>query len=409
MNLKVIELFAGAGGFRLALETAFFNEKKFDFVWFNQYEKGEKKQFAYNCYCKNFNDLKTPLANEDLFTIKSDQIPDHDLLVAGFPCQDYSVAKSRLISSGLKGEKGSLFWQIIRILKDKKTPYFLLENVDRLIASPFSQRGKDFSDILLALSGLGYGIEWRVIKSSDYGDPQNRRRIYIFGYKNDTNIYKKYQNISSIHEGFFEKAFKSAKIYPKEIDLFDQDYHTYYVQESTYNLNKVNKADPIMYFNAGLCFNGVVKTFKTLPDQQRSKPLKDILESNVADSFYLTNDQIEKVRFLKSKKRIPKQKENGFSYIYQEGQMAFPDPIDKPARTIITGEGKVNRSTHVINDGKGLRFLTPIEVERINGFPDNWTAHVPIRKRYLIMGRGISISILQRISVALYNEVKPFV
>jgi DNA (cytosine-5)-methyltransferase 1 len=405
-TIKVIELFAGAGGFRLALETAFLNDKKFEFVWFNQFEKGEKRQVAYNCYCQNFNDLNMPLANEDLFTIKSENVPDHNLLVAGFPCQDYSVAKSRLISSGLKGEKGSLFWQIIRILKDKQTPYFLLENVDRLIASPFGQRGKDFSDILMAFSAIGYGIEWRVVKSSDYGDPQNRRRVYIFGYKNNTNVYKKYENISSIDQGFFEKAFRSAKVYPKNMDLFNQNYHTYHTQHATYNLNEINKDEPIMYFNSGYCVNGIVKTFKTIPDQQQAKPLKDLLEKHVADQYYLTQHQIEKMAYLKSKKRIPKTKDDGFSYIYQEGQMAFPDSIDKPARTIITGEGKIDRSTHVINDGKGLRFLTPIEVERINGFPDNWTAHVPLRKRYLIMGRGISINILQRISVILYNEIK---
>src|SRR6185436_11149332 len=121
--------------------------------------------------------------------------PDFDMLVGGFPCQDYSVARTLSQAKGLEGKKGVLWWQIHRILKEKKTKpnLLLLENVDRLLKSPVKQRGRDFAVMLKSLSDLGYIVEWRVINAADYGMPQRRRRVFIFGYRKGTKLYNEFK------------------------------------------------------------------------------------------------------------------------------------------------------------------------------------------------------------------------
>ena len=199
-KIKVAELFAGVGGFRLGLEGW---EKKsassgytkpiksiYEIVWSNQWEPSTKTQHASLVYEKRFG--KSGHSNEDITTVDVATIPDHDLLVGGFPCQDYSVATTLKNSKGLIGKKGVLWWSIHKILgeKKKKPKYIFLENVDRLLISPSKQRGRDFAIILKSLDDLGYAVEWRVINAADYGMPQRRKRIFILGYSKNTTLYK---------------------------------------------------------------------------------------------------------------------------------------------------------------------------------------------------------------------------
>ena len=109
------------------------------------------------------------------------EIPDHELLVGGFPCQDYSVAKTLNQATGIVGKKGVLWWEIYRVLMMKRPPYLFLENVDRLLKSPTRQRGRDFGVMLATLADLGYEVEWRVVNAADYGFPQKRRRVLLIG------------------------------------------------------------------------------------------------------------------------------------------------------------------------------------------------------------------------------------
>lgn len=183
MEKTVCELFAGVGGFRVGLEEADSNWKT---VWANQWEPSRKSQYAFECYVSHFGKNKNYI-NEDIASIDKDDIPDHNLLVGGFPCQDYSVARSG--AKGMEGKKGVLWWQIKEILEAKSPKFVLLENVDRLLKSPASQRGRDFGVILACFNDLGYTVEWRVINAADYGFAQRRRRIFIFACKNDTNYY----------------------------------------------------------------------------------------------------------------------------------------------------------------------------------------------------------------------------
>ena len=168
--LRVAELFAGVGGFRIGLEKAGHNT-----VWANQWEPKTKVQHAYNCYVEHFGDF--PDLNTDINKVNKYSIPDHDLLVGGFPCQDYSVATTR--AKGIAGIKGVLWWDILDVVKAKKPSYILLENVDRLLKSPVIRRGRDFGVILSCLLNEDYVVEWRVINAADYGFPQKRRRVFI--------------------------------------------------------------------------------------------------------------------------------------------------------------------------------------------------------------------------------------
>ena len=180
MKIKVAELFAGVGGFRLGLEgwdgkssLSDYTKKKehhYEVVWSNQFEPKTKKQHASEIYENRWGSEHH--SNVNIEDVPVDEIPDFDMLVGGFPCQDYSVAKHLSKSKGIQGKKGVLWWEIIRILTEKKRkkPKFLLfENVDRLIKSPVKQRGRDFAIMLASLSDLGYAVEWRVINAAEYG------------------------------------------------------------------------------------------------------------------------------------------------------------------------------------------------------------------------------------------------
>ena len=209
-NINVVELFAGVGGFNLGLKSA---SPRYKTLWANQWEPGKKTQHAYDCYLKHFG-METTCINEDIAKVKH-QVPQHDLLVGGFPCQDYSVAATN--AKGIEGKKGVLWWEIRDILEMKKTPYLLLENVDRLIKSPASQRGRDFGIILRCLTDLGYCVQWRVINAAEYGHPQKRRRAFIFACHESTLLYNKYKDLSPetilLHDGILAKSFPSSLKY----------------------------------------------------------------------------------------------------------------------------------------------------------------------------------------------------
>ncbi|PTJ27131.1 DNA (cytosine-5-)-methyltransferase, partial [Staphylococcus simulans] len=208
-QIKVAELFAGVGGFRIGLENT--KEKQFDIIWANQWEPSKKVQHAFDCYVSHFD--KGVHSNEDIAEVTDKEMEDTqvDMIVGGFPCQDYSVARSLNGELGIQGKKGVLFWQIVRFIQNTMPKYLLLENVDRLLKSPSKQRGRDFGVMLSTLNELGYNIEWRVINAADYGNAQRRRRVFIFGYKRDLSYAQslaKHPLENIIYkEGLFAKAF----------------------------------------------------------------------------------------------------------------------------------------------------------------------------------------------------------
>lgn len=411
MEKTVIELFAGVGGFRCGLNNVELKNNKviengnWNFVWANQWEPATKSQEAFECYTKRFG--KKDASNIDIFKVDKKGIPNHTLLVGGFPCQDYSVARGLSGSKGIEGKKGVLWWAIIDTIKAKKTPFLFLENVDRLLLSPASQRGRDFGIILRSLYDNGYAVEWRVINAAEYGEPQKRRRIYIIAYHKSTKYYKKMQqaNMKDIitKSGIFAKQFPVLE-YELDNNLIDISKKTY---KTLLDINNTFKAQ---FYNAGVMYDGIIYTAKLEAIPNEVYPLKKTREHKEIDSkYFLSEDKIEKFKILKGSKRIPRKKPNGETYYYAEGTMPFPDNLDAPARTMLTSESGLGRSTHVIEDykTKKLRLITPIECERINGFPDNWTnTGMSDKKRYFMMGNALVVGIVKKVGTELEKIIE---
>ncbi|BCJ92575.1 cytosine-specific methyltransferase [Anaerocolumna cellulosilytica] len=391
MEKKVCELFAGVGGFRLGLERS---SPDWNTVWFSQWEPNKSKQWAHQCYVSHWGDINE-YTGIDISLVPKESIPNHNLLVGGFPCQDYSVARPLPGSNGLEGKKGVLWWQIRDVLIEKKSPFVLLENVDRLLKSPASQRGRDFGVMLACLADLGYSVEWRVINAAEYGAGQRRRRIFIFAYQNNTNYAKRIMDepINLItSSGFFATTF------PVESNL---DMNTVALDYG--NLPELSATFSFNFDSAGYMRDGVVYTSRVTPVYEEPMPLRNLLERDVADKYYL-RDRLDKWTYLKGPKKLKRTSKDGYEYVFSEGGIAFPDPIDLPARTMLTSESSVNRSTHVICDPqtKELRLITPIEAERIQGFEDNWTnTGMPEKFRYFTMGNALVVPMVTRMGRTL--------
>lgn len=392
MEKTLCELFAGVGGFRLGLERS---SSDWETVWFSQWEPGKKNQWAHACYVSHWGDIdeKTGI---DIALVDKNEIPDHNLLVGGFPCQDYSVARPLPGSTGIEGKKGVLWWQIRDTLKVKNTPFVLLENVDRLLKSPASQRGRDFGVILTCLAELGYHAEWRVVNASDYGAAQRRRRVFIFAYKSITQYGDKISKLK-VQDVFMKKGF-FAKAFPvKTIDSIS------HVDINVHDIVTVSEKFRYPFENSGYLKDGQIYTCKVVPASEHPIPLRVLLEKNVAEKYYI-NGNLEKWEYLKGAKKVERTSKSGHEYVFAEGPIAFPDDIDQPARTMLTSESSLNRSTHVIRDPENgrLRLITPLEAERIQGFNDNWTdTGMPDKFRYFCMGNALVVPMVTRMGKIL--------
>jgi len=397
----VAELFAGVGGFRIGLAAAGWKT-----IFSNQWEPSTKAQHASDVYVANFG--MEGHSNEDIATIVD--IPNVDLLVGGFPCQDYSVAKSLNSSKGLAGKKGVLWWEILRLVEKKKPKFLFLENVDRLLKSPSAQRGRDFAVMLKTLGNAGYLIEWRVVSASDYGFPQRRIRVFI--------VAKRTKETPSKIDAYITKNGILARALPvsvsfedrAEIDLSDSP------DVISKNFNKGAGKSP--FLNSGVYFGGRAYTLKTNASHKGKKVvLGDVVlpDDEVPSEFFVGSGRIKEWEYLKGAKTIERlHKASGTAYKYAEGKMAFPDLLSNPSRTILTGEGgsSPSRFKHIVKTKKGYRRLTPIELERLNGFPDNWTsigsdgAMVSDVRRAFFMGNALVVGLIQKVGKVLADEIK---
>lgn len=394
MRKTVVELFAGVGGFRVGLEKA---SKEFKTVWANQWEPSRKAQDAYDCYVANFGESEMH-SNVDINEVEVNTIPNHSLLVGGFPCQDYSVASTG--AKGIEGKKGVLWWNIYNILKAKKPSFVLLENVDRLLKSPSNQRGRDFGVMLGCFREQEYSVEWRVINAAEYGFPQRRRRIFIYAYKNETKygmdmLLNNDAKSVILEKGLFQKQFKAKPYDAKRINRKEFNYD---------NVKKISDEFEFKFWNAGCLLGDDLYTEDLKSIEEKKTSLRSVLDKDVPEEYYL-GDDLSKWEYMKGPKKIPRIHRDGHKYVFAEGGIAFPDPIDKSARTMLTSESTANRSTHIIRDpqtGK-LRKLTPNECEALNGFPKGWTNKgMPSRFRYFCMGNALVVGIVERIG----NELK---
>lgn len=392
MKKTVCELFAGVGGFRLGLDKL---KSGWETVWFSQWEPGKSSQWAHDCYVKHFGesfDLEGKITTGiDIGEVNKTKIPDHNLLVGGFPCQDYSVAHGLANEQGIQGKKGVLWWQIRNTIIAKEAPFCLFENVDRILKSPSKQRGRDFGIILSCLDNLGYSVEWRVINAAKYGAAQRRRRTFIFAYKNNTKFSTKMKDeeVSNIisNIGFFAKAFPVSSVEKIKSINIEQD------------TVKVSDEFNFEFENAGFMRDGLIWTAKTVEKEETPILLGSILQSNVDERYYIPEDKLPQWTYLKGGKKVPRVASSGHEYMFSEGPVAFPDPWDRPGRTMLTSESTLNRSTHVVEDletGR-LRLITPVEAERLQGFDDNWTdTGMTHRFRYFCMGNALVVPMVTR-------------
>jgi DNA (cytosine-5)-methyltransferase 1 len=398
----VAELFAGVGGFRIGLAAAGWRT-----VFSNQWEPSTKVQHASDVYVARFG--KEGHSNVDISTV--DELPeDVDLLVGGFPCQDYSVAKTLNASKGLRGKKGVLWWEILRLVEKHQPKFIFLENVDRLLKSPSTQRGRDFAVMLNTLGQEGYEIEWRVVNSAEYGFPQRRIRVFIVARKKKSG--KKDPRQMILKTGILARALPvvSTKLELTEIDLSAG------AEEISSRFNKGSDKSP--FLTSGYFINGTAYTLKTQAKEANKKyVLGDVLQddADVPDEYWVPSNRRKEWEYLKGAKSIEREhKGSGVKYNYAEGKMAYPDLLTNPSRTILTGEGGTtpSRFKHIIKTDNGWRRLTPIELERLNGFPDDWTKfdeHKNVLsdgKRAFFMGNALVIGLIEKVGKVLAAEIK---
>jgi DNA (cytosine-5)-methyltransferase 1 len=397
----VAELFAGVGGFRIGLAASGFQT-----LFSNQWEPATKTQHASDVYVTRFG--AEGHTNKDIATVTS--IPEVDLLVGGFPCQDYSVAKSLSSSKGLEGKKGVLWWEILRLVQQAKPKFIFLENVDRLLKSPSTQRGRDFAIMLKTLGAEGYLIEWRVISASEYGFPQRRIRVFIVATRNARNPLNAEDYVTK--SGILARAFPVANSTELEAQFRLSDDAD--VISQTFNV--ASSKSP--FLNAGVVFDETVHTFKVKSEHKGPKrTLGDVLlqDAEVAPEYFVDQSRLSEWEYLKGAKTVERtHKGSGTRYNYAEGKMAFPDLLTNPSRTILTGEGGTSpsRFKHIIETASGFRRLTPIELERLNGFPDGWTefgadgSKISDVRRAFFMGNALVVGLIERVGQVLAEELQ---
>lgn len=470
-KLRVVELFAGVGGFRLGLEgwkgkSASSNYKKkldsnYQVVWSNQWEPSSKRegklQEANSVYHLRWpdtdgsvhfpEDISKKVAPEMTSKEVDKNIPDHDLLVGGFPCQDYSVAGVN--TKGLEGKKGVLWWNIHKILEVKRPKYVFLENVDRLLKTPTNERGRDFAIMLATMRDLGYTVEWRVINAADYGMPQRRRRVYILAYHSKSAIKVKDAKKWMLSDGLMASAF--PLIQKGGIVEFD-------LTQSPAEITK--KFGEGKFFDAGIMKDGLVKMcsydagvsveeYKKYSAEYRvlrdvlidekdvpssfivdgNKQLKQPLERIFMDGFPVDErldrkgnvvqltTELHKWVYLKGKKAEERTSSKGIFY-YKEGPMNLTDSLELPSRTIITSEGGpgASRFKHLIELKPNVyRRLVPEELERLNMFPTGHTekgkageteVKIPDAKRAFFMGNALVVGIIEKVGLELSKRIK---
>ena len=416
--IRIAELFAGVGGFRLGLE-GYDDERHPEFamppagpfvtVWANQWEPPGRpmRQFAARCYEERFG--SGSVVNEDIHRVLDAyeagdiDIPDVDMVVGGFPCQDYSVARPLSQASGIQGKKGVLWWEIYRFLQLKNRPrYVLLENVDRLLKSPAAQRGRDFAIILSCLAELGYSVEWRVVNGADYGFPQKRRRVYLFAERADETWNLEERLVGGVMAEALPATLKGDAEY---LELLEGPY------ENSEHFGVGLKRSPFM--QAGVMQAGKIATADVTSTYDGPfHTLGEVLvpDADVPESYFVEPEKLERWRYLKGSKSEPRvDKKTGFEYRYTEGSMAFPDSPNAPARTILTNEGggAPSRTKHIVQSADGrFRRLVPDELDQLQGFPKGWTDTGMLDShRAFCMGNALIVGIPHRIGEAIVGRL----
>ena len=375
--MKFIELFAGIGGFRLGLEKS-----SHEAVWANEWL--EKPASIYECNFKEKPD------GRDIRTIDPATIPHHDLLTGGFPCATFSVAGKR---TGFSSEdtRGSLFFEICRFLRINRTPYFLLENVKGLLNH---DGGRTFQIILISLDELGYDIQWQLCNSKNYGVPQSRERIFIVGNLRGKPRPKVFplRETNPTYGGDEQEEQEGAE--SVETVQWRRNHLREFADKKTCHT---------LTANMGTGGNNVplVRKRKTAEDKDTPfiQPTEDgfLLKEATKKGYSqeaCVGDGVNSVvvRAVITPDRTHK-RQNGRRF----------KEHNEPAFTL----GAQDR--HGVQVGSGIRKLTPVECERLQGLPDDFTKYyadgklVSNSERYERCGRTVTTSVIEAIGRGLHE------
>jgi DNA (cytosine-5)-methyltransferase 1 len=396
--LDFAEMFCGIGGFRLGLEqtnqnirwwqnregatrqedlqqegnvTDFSNANPkhpegFRCVWANDNDK-----YACQIYRKHFGTEE--LVEGDIRTVEANSLPDFELLTAGFPCQTFSLAGKR---KGIDESRGTLFTHILRIASAKRPELLLLENVKGLLSN---DSGRSFAVILRALDGLGYDVEWQVFNSKYFGVPQNRERVFIIGHLRGTG----FKQIFPIGEsdGFLGQKPKSENICPSITSRYYKRGKTdpYILQQHSHSgtegkgrgLRVFEDIVPSLTQQMGTGGNNVPMVARCL-NTEDSRKFKLSPSSQQKANLIIAN-AVDCDGYLRNGAR-PRD-ENGKPQLLPIGY-------------------------------RRIRRLTPVECERLQGFPDGWTEGVSDTQRYKLLGNAVTVNVIQFLGQRLLENLE---
>lgn len=389
--MKYIELFAGIGGFRYGLEkVGQFQQKmeqsrgsgdiegiegkpQFTCVYANEWDK-----YACQIYRKNFGNKE--LHEGDIRTIPAESIPNHDLLVGGFPCQAFSIAGKR---KGFGDTCGTLFFEICRIVEEKKPNLLLLENVKGLLNH---DGGNTFRIILNSLSELGYDCEWEVLNSKNFGVPQNRERVFIVGHFRGTSGGKVFpigEGSKEVNElcGQQTGAITARRGSAKS----DGDY----IVEGNRKTQELEYIGAVMSEQNQKWLNDGKELSRNFPQGQRVYSKNGIASTIARNAGGLGG-------------------KTGLYMINSKGKTHQQDLLQDSngvSRSILAGtHGSTPHLLKTIMPNNKIRRLTPIECERLQGFPDGWTEGVSDTQRYKCLGNAVTTNVITEIGKKILKE-----
>lgn len=361
--MKFIDFFSGAGMFRKGMELA-----GHECIGYVEIDDQARKTYEANY------DVKDEWTKWDVTEIKADEIPIADIWCFGFPCKNMSTANA-VTRTGLDGEQSGLFLTMCNLLSNSKTKprYLFIENVQGFTTI---NKGLDFLKALCKLSELSYNVTYEISSAMKYGVPQNRIRTYMVCELNNK----------------YETKYKGFEI-PDKLNFYIDGLNIFELYKYITNSNKKVK---INYGVKGKIEDGICSVYKRKQDKYKiTQSLKDILEDNVDNKYYLSDEQLQKVKYYKGSK----EKVLADGRIWKEGAVPFPDSIDKNARCITPSDGSLNRSTHVIFDGKGYRKLTLRERARLQCLPDDFIFPVSDSRCSLQLGNGVVVEVIKQIAL----------
>lgn len=364
VEIKFIDMFGGIGGFRLGIER----NKKWKCVGYYDIDK-----YAVQTYNKNFGEQHEAT---DIREIREDDIPEHDCICGGFPCQTFSIAGKR---AGFSDTRGTLFFEIMRIAKAKRTKYLFLENVKGLLNH---DKGKTFTVILQTLEELGYRTQWMVLNSKFFGVPQNRERVFIIASLGDEprpEILPFRENAAEV-QGISDD--KKMEWYGREVRTGDKRINP--LQEA----HRVYKPE------------GIIQTLKPTPLKVYTQERKDFREHTVSSETPTLKERMgtggNNVPMISN--ASPKEMKFRTECPTMLSRYYKDPKIVMGTVTQAFGRRGCSKEEMAMTEKIGqLRRLTPIECERLQGFPDNWTEGVSDTQRYKQLGNAVTVNVIEAI------------